>query len=160
MTDISDFPPVVNIENIEDAEIEEIKEWINTKFEQASEFAEEVTLPDMLNYGDSIVIKGIDRCEITFAIDEIEINPSEGSEETIIFIYLITKEKRYAVISNWTVGYLNFDEDGGASDGLCDEIEYKYHEILKELDYFVSKQKQLSEKEAKIVEIIETALDN
>ena len=160
LTDISDFPPVVNIENIEDAEIEEIKEWINTKFEQASEFAEEVTLPDMLNYGDSIVIKGIDRCEITFAIDEIEINPSEGSEETINIYLSNNQGEKVCGYIKLTVGYLNFDEDGGASDGLCDEIEYKYHEILKELDYFVSKQKQLSEKEAKIVEIIETALDN
>ena len=160
LTDISDFPPVVNIENIEDAEIEEIKEWINTKFEQASEFAEEITLPDMLNYGDSIVIKGIDRCEITFAIDEIEINPSEGSEETINIYLSNNQGEKVCGYIKLTVGYLNFDEDGGASDGLCDEIEYKYHEILKELDYFVSKQKQLSEKEAKIVEIIETALDN
>lgn len=160
LTNISDFPPVVNIENIEDAEIEEIKEWINTKFEQASEFAEEVTLPDMLNYGDSIVIKGIDRCEITFAIDEIEINPSEGSEETINIYLSNNQGEKVCGYIKLTVGYLNFDEDGGASDGLCDEIEYKYHEILKELDYFVSKQKQLSEKEAKIVEIIETALDN
>ena len=160
LTNISDFPPVVNIENIEDAEIEEIKEWINTKFEQASEFAEEITLPDMLNYGDSIVIKGIDRCEITFAIDEIEINPSEGSEETINIYLSNNQGEKVCGYIKLTVGYLNFDEDGGASDGLCDEIEYKYHEILKELDYFVSKQKQLSEKEAKIVEIIETALDN
>ena len=160
LTNISDFPPVVNIENIEDAEIEEIKEWINTKFEQASEFAEEITLPDMLNYGDSIVIKGIDGCEITFAIDEIEINPSEGSEETINIYLSNNQGEKVCGYIKLTVGYLNFDEDGGASDGLCDEIEYKYHEILKELDYFVSKQKQLSEKEAKIVEIIETALDN
>lgn len=160
LTNISDFPPVVNIENIEDAEIEEIKEWINTKFEQASEFAEEITLPDMLNYGDSIVIKGIDGCEITFAIDEIEINPSEGSEETINIYLSNNQGEKVCGYIKLTVGYLNFDEDGGASDGLCDEIEYKYHKILKELDYFVSKQKQLSEKEAKIVEIIETALDN
>ena len=160
LTNISDFPPVVNIENIEDAEIEEIKEWINTKFEQASEFAEEITLPDMLNYGDSIVIKGIDGCEITFAIDEIEINPLEGSEETINIYLSNNQGEKVCGYIKLTVGYLNFDEDGGASDGLCDEIEYKYHEILKELDYFVSKQKQLSEKEAKIVEIIETALDN
>lgn len=142
LTNISDFPPVVNIENIEDAEIEEI------------------TLPDMLNYGDSIVIKGIDGCEITFAIDEIEINPSEGSEETINIYLSNNQGEKVCGYIKLTVGYLNFDEDGGASDGLCDEIEYKYHEILKELDYFVSKQKQLSEKEAKIVEIIETALDN
>ncbi len=160
LTDISDFPPVVNIENIDDAEIEEIKEWINTKFEKAAEFAEEVTLPDMLNYGDSIVIKGIDGCKITFAIDEIEINPSEGSEETINIYLSNNQGERVCGHIKLTVGYLNFDEDGGASDGLCDEIEYKYYEILKELDCFVSKQKQLSEKEAKIVKIIETALDN
>ena len=98
LTNISDFPPVVNIENIEDAEIEEI------------------TLPDMLNYGDSIVIKGIDGCEITFAIDEIEINPSEGSEETINIYLSNNQGEKVCGYIKLTVGYLNFDEDGGASD--------------------------------------------
>ena len=56
------------------------------------------------------------------------------------------------------VGYLNFDEDGGASDGIDDDIEYEFDEILKEIDSYISEQNNIVETEATIVEIIETAL--
>ena len=84
---ISDIPHITNIENVEDREIEEIKNWINSKYEIASKISEDDTLPDTLNYGESIVIKGVDNSELSFTIDEIEISPTEGSEE-IIDIYL------------------------------------------------------------------------
>ena len=58
------------------------------------------------------------------------------------------------------VGYLNFDEDGGASDGIDDDIEYEFDEILKEIDGYISEQDSLVEAESKIVEVIETALSN
>ncbi|MCM1054647.1 MAG: hypothetical protein NC394_03905 [Bacteroides sp.] len=105
-----------------------------------------------------VVIKGIDGSEITFSIDEIEISPAEGNEE-IINIYLSNSQGE--IISGHIkliVCYLNFDEDGGASDGIEDEIEYEFYEIIKEMDCFIFEQNQLAEKEAKIVEIIETAL--
>lgn len=160
MTDLSDFPHIFNIENIEDAEIEEIKEWLNIKCEKASEIAEECTLPDTLNLGESIVIKGIDGNEITFAIDELEISPTEGSEE-IISIHLSNKQgERVSGHIKLIIDYLNFDEGGGVSDGLDDEIEYEFHEIVKEMECFIFKQNQITEREAKIVEIIESVLNN
>lgn len=158
LSEISDVPHIVNIDKIEDSEIEEIKKWINDKCEKSSEIAKEHSLTDTLNYGESIVIKGIDGSEITFFIDEIEISPTEGSEE-IINIYLSNSQgERIGGYIKLIVGYLNFDEDGGASDGIEDGIEYEFYEIIKEMDRFIFEQNQLAEKEAKIVEIIETAL--
>lgn len=160
LSDISDIPHIVNIDNIEDSEIEEIKNWLNAKYEKASEIAEEDSLTDTLNYGESVVVKGIDGSEIIFTIDAIEISPTEGSEE-IINIYLSNSQGK--IISGHVkliVGYLDFDEDGGVSDGANDEIEYEFHEIIKEIDHFIFEQNQLAEKEAKIVEIIETALNS
>lgn len=155
---LSDFPHIVNIENIKDDKIEEVKEWLNAKYEKASEIAEEDTLPDTLNYGDSIIIKGVDGSEITFSIDKMEISPTEGSEE-IINICLTNKQgEQINGYIKLTVGYLNFDEDGGAFDGIEDEIEYEFRDILKEMELFILEQKQLVEKESKIVEIIEDAL--
>ena len=58
------------------------------------------------------------------------------------------------------VGYLNFDEDGGASDGIEEDIEYEFDEILKEIDSYISEQDSIVEAEAKIVEIIKTVLGN
>lgn len=160
LSNISDIPHVVNIDNIEDSEIEEIKNWINAKFWKASEIAEENSLTDTLNYGESIVVKGIDGSEITFTIDEIDISPTEGSEEIINIYLLNSKGERISGHIKLIVGYLNFDEDGGASDGISDEIEYEFYEIIKEMDRFIFEQNQLIEKEAEIVDVIETALNH
>jgi len=48
-----------NTINLEMTEIEEIKNWLNAKYEKASEIAEEDSLTDTLNYGESVVVKGI-----------------------------------------------------------------------------------------------------
>lgn len=157
---ISDIPHIADIESIEDREIEEIKNWINSKCEIASKISEDDTLPDTLNFGESIIIKGVDNSELSFTIDEIEISPTEGSEE-IIDIYLCnSKGERISGYIKLIVGYLNFDEDGGASDGIEEDIEYEFDEILKEIDSYISEQDSIVEAEAKIVEIIKTVLGN
>lgn len=157
---ISDIPHITDIESIEDREIEEIKNWINSKCEIASKISEDDTLPDTLNFGESIIIKGVDNSELSFTIDEIEISPTEGSEE-IIDIYLCnSKGERISGYIKLIVGYLNFDEDGGASDGIEEDIEYEFNEILKEIDSYISEQDSIVEAEAKIVEIIKTVLGN
>lgn len=154
---ISDIPHITDIESIEDREIEEIKNWINSKCEIASKISEDDTLPDTLNFGESIIIKGVDNSELS---DEIEISPTEGSEE-IIDIYLCnSKGERISGYIKLIVGYLNFDEDGGASDGIEEDIEYEFDEILKEIDSYISEQDSIVEAEAKIVEIIKTVLGN
>lgn len=157
---ISDIPHITDIESIEDREIEEIKNWINSKCKIASKISEDDTLPDTLNFGESIIIKGVDNSELSFTIDEIEISPTEGSEE-IIDIYLCnSKGERISGYIKLIVGYLNFDEDGGASDGIEEDIEYEFDEILKEIDSYISEQDSIVEAEAKIVEIIKTVLGN
>lgn len=157
---ISDIPHITDIESIEDREIEEIKNWINSKCEIASKISEDDTLPDTLNFGDSIIIKGVDNSELSFTIDKIEISQTEGSEE-IIDIYLCnSKGERISGYIKLIVGYLNFDEDGGASDGIEEDIEYEFDEILKEIDSYISEQDSIVEAEAKIVEIIKTVLGN
>jgi len=156
----SEIPHINDIENIKENEIEKIKDWINHKSETAYNIFNEENLPDMLNYGESIIIKGVDNSELSFTIDEIEISPTEGSEE-IIDIYLCnSKGERISGYIKLIVGYLNFDEDGGASDGIEEDIEYEFDEILKEIDSYISEQDSIVEAEAKIVEIIKTVLGN
>ena len=59
-----------------------------------------------------------------------------------------------------TIGYLNFNEDGGASDGIDEDIEYEFDEILKEIDSYISEQDSIVEAEAKIVKINYTNISN
>ena len=47
---------------------------------------------------------------------------------------------------------------GGAADGISDEVEYEYHDILKELDNFIYAQNCLIEKDTRIAEIISEAI--
>ena len=61
-------------------------------------------------------------------------------------------------LSMLIVGYLDFDEDGGAADGIADEIEYEYSEIIKEIKDYVSDQEKKFKQELKITEIIGEAL--
>lgn len=157
---ISDIPYITDIESIEDREIEEIKNWINSKCEIASKISEDDTLPDTLNFGENIIIKGVDNSELSFTIDEIEISPTEGSEEVIDIYLCNSKGERISGYIKLIVGYLNFDEDGGASDGIEEDIEYEFDEILKEIDSYISEQDSIVEAEAKIVEIIKTVLGN
>lgn len=81
--------------------------------------------------------------------------------EEIIDIYLYNRKgERIGGYIKLIVGYLNFNEDGGASDGIDEDIEYEFDEILKEIDNYISEQDSIVEAEAKIVKIIETVLDN
>ena len=56
---------------------EEICKWINMKLETFSEMAEKC-LPDVLNFGESISIDGIDGNQIIFQISELNIKATEG----------------------------------------------------------------------------------
>ncbi len=158
LEEVSDFPGVVDMENISEDEIEEIKRWLEDKSERAYEIAEEDSLPDTLYFGESITIKGVDNSEIVFTIDEIAISPSEGTEETID-IYLSNEHEKIADGRiKLLVGYLEFDEDGGVGNGVADSIEYEYYEITNKINDYILEQNQIVEKESQIVGIIKNAL--
>ena len=91
-------------------------------------------------------------------IGDNQISPDEGSEEVIDICFSNGDENTTSGYIKLTVGYLNFDEDGGAADGISDEVEYEYHDILKELDNFIYAQNCLIEKDTRIAEIISEAI--
>ncbi len=156
---ISDFPSVVDENDIDKDELTEIQRWVEAKSEQAYLIADKYSLPDALAYGDTIVVSGIDDSSIKLSMDEININPSEGSEE-IIDVSLFKDDKKIATGHvKLTVGYLDFDEDGGVANGLEDSIEYECFEILDKIKAYVREQKQALKKEKKIIEIIENAIE-
>ena len=158
LLEVSDIPHIANIENITDSEIEEIQAWANAQYERASEIADIDTLPDVISFGETIVIKGVDGGKASLSIGDNQISPDEGSEEVIDICFSNGDENTTSGYIKLTVGYLNFDEDGGAADGISDEVEYEYHDILKELDNFIYAQNCLIEKGTRIAEIISEAI--
>ena len=158
LLEVSDIPHIANIENITDSEIEEIQAWASAQYERASEIADIDTLPDVISFGETIVIKGIDSSKASLSIGDNQISPDEGSEEVIDICFSNGDENTTSGYIKLTVGYLNFDEDGGAADGISDKVEYEYHDILKELDNFIYAQNCLIEKDTRIAEIISEAI--
>ncbi len=159
LQDIEGFPNIIDIDNIQDDDVQKVKRWIENRFENASNIAERTTLPDTLDYGESVFIQGINGEGITLTLNEIKICPTEGSEE---FIKISLLSEQSVIASGYvklTVGYLNFDEDGGASDGIEESIEYEYQEISQKLNEFIMAQAEATEKESEIVDVIKRILE-
>ncbi|MPM29655.1 hypothetical protein SDC9_76195 [bioreactor metagenome] len=155
---ISDFPSVIDEDEIDEQEIEEIKKWTDSKFENACKVADKPGLPDTISYGDSILIEGVDGSEMILCIDKLQINPSEGEEESIHIALSDGHEKIADGSVKLTIGYLNFDEDGGVEDGLADSIDYDYDQIIEVIDRFISEQTEQVGNEEKIIGIIKEAI--
>ena len=154
LLEVSDIPRIANVENITDSEVEEIQAWANAQYERVSEIADIDALPDVMSFGETIVIKGVDGSKASLSIGDNQISPDEGSEEVIDICFSNGDENTTSGYIKLTVGYLNFDEDGGAADGLSDDVEYEYDDILKELDSFIDAQNREVKKDTKIAEII------
>lgn len=154
LLEVSDIPCIANVENITDSEVEEIQAWANAQYERASEIADIDTLPNVIAFGETITIRGVDGSEASLSIGDNQISPDDGSEEIIDIYFSNGNGNTTSGYIKLTVGYLRFDEDGGAEDGLSDDVEYEYNDILKELDRFIDVQNCEVEKDIKIAEII------
>ena len=154
LLEVSDIPRIANVENITDSEVEEIQAWANAQYERASEIADIDTLPNVIAFGETITIRGVDGSEASLSIGDNQISPGDGSEEIIDIYFSNGNGNTTSGYIKLTVGYLRFDEDGGAEDGLSDDVEYEYNDILKELDRFIDVQNCEVEKDIKIAEII------
>lgn len=142
MDEITDFPEVIDEDDISEEEISEIAKWIDSKYEDASRKVGITNLPDSIGYGDSIEILGIDEQKLFLKIDEININPSVGDKEWIDISLFDEKEIIAKGKIELTVGYIEYDEDGGVADGVGDEIDYSYSSIIEQLDNFILEQNE------------------
>lgn len=154
----SDFSLVSDAENITSEEVAEFKKWVEDRRDKAIEISEITSLPDVLKYGERIVIGGIDGSEIILFIEELMISPAEGSEEVIDIFLMEDQETVASGHIKLTVGYVSFDEDGGVADGLAESIDYEYHEVYEAIKDYISVQKQLYQTEMEIIQIIDNAL--
>lgn len=158
LEEITDFPGVIDEDDISEEEISEIKKWVDSKYEDASRKMDIANLPDSIGYGDDIEILGIDDQKLFLKIDEININPSAGDKEWIDISLSDEKEIIACGTVELTVGYMEYDEDGGVADSLEDEIDYSYHSIIEQLDDFILEQNEYMKTEKAIIEIIEEAI--
>ena len=159
LSEISDIPSITDMENITDSEMDDIQAWADAEYERMSKITNTDTLPDTFNFGDTITIRGADGNEVSFSIDDNHITPVEGSEEIIEIHFSNGNGKTVSGCIKLTVGYMDFDEDGGALNGVSDYIEYEYQDILDELDSFIDAQNCLADVDTQIAEIIKEAIN-
>lgn len=129
LLEVSDIPRIANVENITDSEVEEIQAWANAQYERASEIADIDTLPDVIAFGETITIRGVDGSEASLSIGDNQISPDEGSKEIIDIYFSNGNGNTTSGYIKLTVGYLSFDEDGGTANGLSDDVEYEFDDI-------------------------------
>ena len=157
--EIEDFPGIIDGDDISQEEISEIEKWVEFKYEDASRKMNIANLPDSIEYGDNIEILGVDDQKLFLKIDEININPSAGDKEWVDISLSDEKEIIASGIVELTIGYIEYDEDGGIADGLTDEIDYNYHSIIEQLDDFILEQNEYMKTEKRIFEFLEETIE-
>lgn len=126
-----------------------IREWVDDKVDMASNRMER-NLPDCIEYGENINILGTNCRVYTLSLDELHGTPEAGSEEQIEVSLSLDEEKIAIGHVKLIVGYLNFDEDGGASDGIEDSIDYEVNDVLNALENLIFDLKDELVKEQKL----------
>lgn len=158
LNDVKGFPSPCDISTITSEEKDAIILWIDESSERLYKFSEQKALPDTFGYGDMIEIHN--GAEVyQFYIGEFSGITIAGDQETID-IYI--KDKSGEIMAKGyiklTVGYIDFDEDGGAGNGIEDEIEYSYERIIEILESITESMKQHIENEWNIAKKIESVM--
>lgn len=149
--------PIDFTEKDTDKLLDKIREWLDGKFDMVSERMER-NLPDCIEYGENISILGTNCRAYTLSIDEIHGTLEAGSEEQIEVSLLSDKEILAKGYVKLTVGYLDFDEDGGAADGIEDSIDYEVDDVLDALKDLILDLKEELVNEQEIANSFENCL--
>lgn len=128
-------PLKVSNTEIRDKELDEILSWLEKKHLEISDFKDIKKLPDDLEFGTKVSFYDANKDMFTLMLDDIQICPSEGEQE-YIDIKLMDKAryKTYEGYIKLTIGYIHSNEDGGIGDGLEDDVEYQYDDIINQID--------------------------
>ena len=150
--------PIDFSDNSNDNLLGDVCEWLSQKSETLSDKAE-VRLPDIIGYGESISIVGANGQEYTLILDELHGIPEAGSEEAIEVSLKSNRETIARGYVKLTIGYLDFDEDGGASDGIEDSIDYEVEDVLEALESLILKLRDELDDEQDLAASIKTIIE-
>lgn len=139
--------------------MDKIRRWLDCKYEFVSDKMER-SLPDYIEYGENISILGAHNKVYILSFNELQGNPEAGSEEHIEVSLLSDDQVLAKGYVKLTVGYLNFDEDGGASDGIEDSIDYEMDSIFEALRNLLSDLEDEFGYEQKLIKTIKDSIDS
>lgn len=128
---IEDFSLDLDVSNITEEDISKFIVWMEGKYQEVSKFEDNERLPDYIEFGDQVSFSDADGNTYILSLDEIQLFPTEGETEYIdINLSNDSNSKVYKGCIELTVGYINYDEDGGVADGLADNVEFHYDAII------------------------------
>ena len=158
LKDITGFPVPADINDITAQEKDEIIYWVDQSYERLYKLSEQKGLPDNFKYGDTIEIQnGLEKYQ--FNIGEFSGIATAGDQEDI---ELSIKDNDGEILGkgrvSLTIGYIDFDEDGCASNGINDSIEYCYEDIAKALENIAELIEQDIKNEENIAKEIEKVI--
>lgn len=156
---IDDFSLDLDAANITEEDISKFIVWMEDKYQEVSKFEDNERLPDYIDFGDQISFSDANSNTYTLLLDEIQLAPSEGTSE---YIYINLSNDSNSEVDNGyielTVGYVNYDEDGGVADGLADNIEFHYDAIINRIEEVVNGLRDLLDSHNKLKECLEPLL--
>lgn len=134
LKDVEGFPTPHNVNDIDSEEKDEIVLWVDQSYERLCKLSEQKSLPDNFIYGDTIEIhNGLETYQLN--IGEFSGMATAGDQEDID---LSIEDHEGNIIAkgrvSLTVGYIEFDEEGNAGNGLADSIEYYHSDIVNGLE--------------------------
>ncbi len=156
---IDDFSLDLDAANITEEDISKFIVWIEDKYQEVSKFEDNERLPDYIDFGDQISFSDANSNTYTLSLDEIQLAPSKGTSE---YVNINLSNDSNSEVDNGyielTVGYVNYDEDGGVADGLADNIEFHYDAIINRIEEVVNGLRDLLDRHNKLKECLEPLL--
>lgn len=157
MKKVDTFPKLSNLDNLTENDISQVISWAEQSLKRTNDLFELDNLPDYFTYGDIIEIND-DGKIYEFIIGGIPKGLSEGDQE---IIDVSIRNKNGIVASGYvelTVGYMSFDEDGGASEGTNDNIDYHCENVIEALEQIASSMEKVLINERNIADEIKNLI--
>ncbi len=149
------FPLGSDIDVITDDDIEGIIIWAENNYNRTSKLADKSYLPDSIGYGETVAFIDDKDNEYRLSLDSFMGIPSGGELETIDILFCKGQEVIARGCVELTVGYYEFDDEGGVAEAIDDNIEYNYESIAKKIRDIIFELQIHLENEKEISEIID-----
>ncbi len=140
---------------------EVIKRWADELAEKSMEYSEKLCLPDSIEYGETYELYGSGGKRYILKLDKLDSVPERGD---CIFLNIeltnLVNSKVKTGYIELTVGYLDFDEEGNAGNGVDDQITYHCDSITDAITKIYKGLQEELASEERIATTIEQIMDS
>lgn len=134
--------------------IREIIDWIEQKANSNDYSDVNTSLPDSIQYGDNIIIYGLEKEEYRLIMDELYLSCENGEIDWLNMAIWCGGEKCASGNIEITYGFVDFDDDGGIGDSCDEDILYQTSEIIEFIEEIAEVFEKYVNKESVIVDKI------